>query len=103
MRFFASILTIFVLLLSATPLSAHKEEIKSEKHCCEKKKSEKKKDHCCNKGCNPFLSCCGGMGFILQKNELQTAPELSVKKETNFRYIAIHSNYINDLWQPPKI
>ncbi len=91
------------MLLSAAPVAAHGAEIKNEKHCCKKKKAEETKNHCCEKGCNPFLSCCGGMGFILQKNELQFTSRGYLEKELNFRYLASKSNYVNDLWQPPKI
>jgi hypothetical protein len=103
MRFFASILTVLVLLLTASPIVAHAKEIKKEKHCCKSKKTEEKKDNCCDKGCNPFLSCCGGMGFILAKSDFSLQEISHLKDDNNYAYLAIHSSYFNGMWQPPKI
>lgn len=103
MRIFAAILTVFVLLLSVAPVMAHSKEIKKEKHCCKNKKTEEKKDHCCDKGCNPFLTCCGGMGFTLQKNEIVFQEIFQSDKTSNFHYQATHSTYNNELWIPPKV
>ena len=103
MRFFASIVTLFVLLLTAMPAIAHAEEIKKEKHCCKSKKTEEKKDNCCDKGCNPFLSCCGGMGFVLQKIEIALKKMYPSKESANYHYQTIDSTYSNDLWLPPKV
>ncbi len=103
MRLLASILTVFVLLLSAAPVMAHSKEIKKEKHCCKSKKTEEKKDNCCDKGCNPFLSCCGGMGFTFQKTDIVLQENYTAEKSSNYHYHATHSNYTNELWIPPKV
>jgi len=103
MRFFASILTTLVLLLTAMPNVAHAKEIKKEKHCCKSKNTEGKKDNCCDQGCNPFLSCCGGMGFTFQKIEIILQENYLAKKSSNYYYQATHSTYSNELWLPPKV
>lgn len=103
MRVFASILTVFVLLLLAAPIIAHSKEIKKEKYCCKSKKTEEKRDNCCDKGCNPFLSCCGGMGFTFQKTEIVLQENFHSEKTFNFHYQAINSTYNNKLWLPPKV
>ena len=65
--------------------------------------TEEKKDNCCDKGCNPFLSCCGGMGFVLQKIEIALKKMYPSKESANYHYQTIHSTYSNDLWLPPKV
>jgi hypothetical protein len=103
MRLFASILTVLVLLLTAAPNLAHAKEIKKEHSCCKTKKTAKKDHDCCSQNCNPFLSCCGGMGFILSKSDVQLQTLKLAKENNEYRYVAMHSNFFNDMWQPPKI
>ena len=58
---------------------------------------------CCENGCNPFINCCGMMGFIPGNPIL-----FSVSKTTIFQLISDTyrdpiSDCIIDIWQPPKV
>ncbi len=107
MKFVATILSLFIIILLVAPVSALK-SISSTKEphtCCKSKKQPKQeeKGHCGSKSCNPFVSCCSMMGFIPVTYHLQLkqADQLS---ENTFNYYSINLiGFSNENWHPPKI
>lgn len=65
--------------------------------------NEKEDDGCCEKGCNPFLNCCGMMGFVPiypASFSLPNTPEIFTI--TDF-YLSPASTFSGDIWQPPRV
>lgn len=88
-----------------SPVHAHhSNKIKTEK-CCQKKTSKKDSNHkdCCDKGCNPFLSCCSLMGFTIEIFEPTYLIKSIDKSPLNFTYNEMLSAFEGKAWQPPKI
>lgn len=68
-----------------------------------KNQNNQDSNDCCNNGCNPFVNCCGMMGFVVvdqfQLEEFQSFSE----KEFIDTYQSIYSNHEQVIWQPPKV
>jgi hypothetical protein len=79
--------------------------LENEHSCCVSDHDDgtSSKDNCCENGCNPFINCCGMMGFILEEKlqfkTLLTA-NIDVVSDT---YMDPKSNFELDIWEPPKI
>lgn len=106
MRILASILSLFVLFLSAVPAQVSKDENKKEHSCCKVKKEAPQKNqdkkNCCGKGCNPFVSCCSMMGFIPQEATLSFKKELISKEKFELNSENVISSFKGEAWNPPK-
>jgi len=61
------------------------------------------KDDCCENGCNPFVNCCGIMGFMI--SDPLTLKEGKIKhfNELFDLYSGETARYIPIYWQPPKV
>lgn len=64
--------------------------------------NQDKKD-CCNNGCNPFMNCCGMMGFVVVDPIQIGSIQLNSKKENIDTYQSIQSNHEQVIWQPPRV
>ena len=113
MKLIAGLLALFVLYMSVQPeidaiLSLANTECCSSDHCsaiAEQRASEEDQDdNCCGNGwCNPFLTCCAGMGIALNFTTLEILVfESSVEKIGGYES-AVQSQFAPDFWQPPKI
>ncbi|MCX6180671.1 MAG: hypothetical protein NT150_01910 [Bacteroidetes bacterium] len=107
MKIFAAILSLFVLFLSAVPVKAHEEESTKKHSCCKVQKEVPNNKHtskgCCDKGCNPFLSCCSMMGFIPQESNLTFKKELISKEKFELYSENAISRFKGEAWHPPKV
>jgi hypothetical protein len=61
------------------------------------------KDDCCNKGCNPFVNCCGMMGFMLTPFQEIAPTTLTTVHAESDDYLDPQSQCAIDIWQPPKV
>ena len=79
--------------------------------CCELKKDSPVSDespsnssnNCCEDGCNPFVNCCGMMGFII--SDVVQLHQRTL--QWSFQKIDFYQNPISDfnidIWHPPQV
>jgi hypothetical protein len=106
MKGFAFILSLLVLSIVTIPIVNTSGENNEKEHACcvlDHESENPSEDDCCENGCNPFINCCGMMGFI-PGNPMQ----FTVSKTTFFQLISDTyrdpiSDCIIDIWQPPRV
>ena len=113
----------FTLLLSFAVLifnpSFGGKEIVGEDHACcqkvevkqhceassttdQKENDDREDSNCCNNGCNPFVNCCGFMGFVIvQPYSFEVGAVESVRLKMDVLQ-AETSAYQGSVWEPPK-
>ena len=111
MRFVAIILAALFLSLTLEPM-ADMVDWEEETHCCGHTASDCSTEEApdlpvdqgendCN-SCNPFISCCGQMGFLipdnLDINSLSNRVQLSDLSYRN----TVSSQAVHSIWNPPK-
>ncbi len=106
MKSIALILTFLVLSMVTIPAISSFNDNDEEKHACcvaDQDSENSSKDDCCEKGCNPFINCCGMMGFI-PSNPLffQDSKATSFEKVSD-HYLDPKSDCSLEIWQPPKV
>lgn len=109
-------LTIFGL--SAGPgkmcLDMNANEMSTTDHsCCKKdqvsessptKTDENHQNSCEDNGCNPFINCCGSMGFVGEKRQEFSFDQKKQFHELNFGYNSMHGTILlHEILDPPKV
>jgi len=110
MKIFSLLLSLMVFSMVFLPdgsMESHSDQAQSS--CCSVASNQPSDntsnddDGCCEKGCNPFLNCCGMMGFV-PVNRTDFSVEKSIKtRTTTDYYISPESFFFGDIWQPPKV
>lgn len=81
-------------------------------NCCQQKHQEVDTEppitsdsdsDCCGNGCNPFVKCCGFMGFVIVQSLSFELLALRSEKEITANYPSIRSQYQGSIWEPPKV
>ncbi|MCC6690397.1 MAG: hypothetical protein IT235_02580 [Bacteroidia bacterium] len=110
MKLFSTILSAYVLILTATSTlttaGAGGFATHQEKSCCRSEKeqnnTEKQNKGCCAKGiCNPFMSCCN---YSLLTTDRSTIPPLPPTTQT-FKQVTENpvAVFMANAWHPPKV
>lgn len=102
----AAILSLLVFSMVVLPAFAMKNNPeKPISSCCtsDQQENDSGSDDCCDKGCNPFVNCCGMMGF-LPKSAIKLVPVLAPMQGTVLdTYLEPASNYTVNIWHPPQV
>src|SRR5689334_22959567 len=110
MKFFAALLSFYVLLLTLQPVLAaidfrHKKECCSDcsKHDCEKQSPKKQQQNNSTESmCNPFQSCAICGGYIIAERQVNFVAVHEAGTFTPAIHEAFISGFISDCFHPPK-
>jgi hypothetical protein len=65
------------------------------------KHQDKQQHKGCCKNCNPFMVCCNYFALISQRDHI-TSPFIYVDQSFYHSSEANHSNFLSEVWNPPK-
>ncbi len=114
MKFVASILFVYIMVLVALPAYQAFAETKADETCCshcspDSTKNQDGKDNQPTKSqdnpysCNPFEVCTACIGFTVQLFPSVTSTTIDSSETVVFHYSELISEYISSIFQPPKI